>query len=342
MDWAALEAAAREAVASAGGVEELEALRVRFLGRRGEITLALRRLGELPPEERPAAGQRGNAVRAAVEGLLSARTAELERAAVEERLAAEAVDVTLPGRRPPLGHAHPLTQVQDDVRRVFAAMGFAVADGPEVETDWYNFEALNIPPGHPAREMQDSFYLAVEPAGQILLRAHTSPVQVRYMRAFAPRLPVRVIAPGRVYRRDDDATHSPMFHQVEGLLVDRGVSFAHLKGVLGEFARRLYGPRTSIRLRPSYFPFTEPSAEVDVSCVFCGGAGCRTCNGSGWIEILGAGMVHPAVLRAGGYDPEEVSGFAFGLGVERVAMLRYGIDNLRVFFEGDLRLTDQF
>jgi phenylalanyl-tRNA synthetase alpha chain len=343
VDWTALEAEASRAAALARDAEELESVRVRFLGRRGSITLALRALRDLPPSERPQAGARGNAAREVVESRIAARRGEIEEAALQARLRLETIDVSLPGRRPVFGHVHPLTLVRADVERSFAAMGFAIAEGPEVETDWYNFEALNMPAGHPAREMQDSFYLDVPGgAGRVLLRTHTSPVQIRYMRAHAPRLPVRIVAPGRVYRRDDDATHSPMFHQVEGLLVDRGVSLAHLKGVLEAFARRLFGPDVRLRLRPSYFPFTEPSAEADVSCTICGGKGCRTCKGSGWLEVLGAGMVHPQVLRNGGYDPDEVSGFAFGMGIERIAMLRYGIDDLRHFFQNDARFLGQF
>jgi phenylalanyl-tRNA synthetase alpha chain len=347
--WETRAQAALADIAAARTSQQLEEVRVRYLGRRGILTLPLRELGRLPDERRRAAGALGNRARERVEQALTARQAELAARELQGRLTAEAVDVTLPGRRPPLGHPHPLVVVRRDIEAIFGAMGFVVAEGPEVDSEWYNFEALNMPPEHPARDMHDSFYVDARPdpgepgeGGRLLLRTHTSPVQIRAMRSYGGRLPVRIIAPGRVYRRDDDATHSPMFHQVEGLLVDRGVSFGHLKGVLAEFAKRLYGPEAKIRLRPSYFPFTEPSAEVDVSCVFCRGSGCRTCKGSGWIEILGAGMVHPAVLRAGGYDPEQVSGFAFGLGVERVAMLRYGIDDLRLFFEGDLRVTDQF
>ena len=345
--WEAIAAAALAAIAAAQDPEGVEAIRVAYLGRRGELTLALRAVGQLPPAVRPEAGATGNRVRTAIEAALAARAAALEAEALERRLRLEAVDVTLPGRRPALGHAHPLVEVRLEIERIFAAMGFAVAEGPEIESDWFNFEALNMPPGHPARDMHDSFYVeaspsADEPQGRMLLRTHTSPVQIRHMLQRAGGLPVRVVAPGRIYRRDDDATHSPMFHQVEGLLVDHGVSFAHLKGVLGEFAQRLFGPQTALRLRPSYFPFTEPSAEADASCAFCRGLGCRTCKGSGWIEILGCGMVHPRVLAAGGYDPEEVSGFAFGMGIDRIAMLRHQISDIRLLFEGDLRFLAQF
>ncbi len=327
---------------------------MRFLGKKGLLTGILRGMGALPPEERPLAGQWANAVRDRLNALLAEREAALVARETESRLAAEALDVTLPGRRPPLGHRHPLRVVWTEVEAIFRGMGYEVFEGPEIEYDYYNFETLNIPKGHPARDMQDSFYVTDE----ILLRTHTSPSQIRFMRQRAPRLPVRMIAPGRVYRRDDDATHSPMFHQVEGLLVDAGVTFGDLKGTLLSFARQMYGEGAQIRLRPSYFPFTEPSAEVDVSCAICGGSGrlveaelsgapagglpCRTCKGTGWLEVLGAGMVHPVVLKNGGYDPERVTGFAFGMGIERLAMLKYGIDDLRLFFQNDLRFISQF
>jgi phenylalanyl-tRNA synthetase alpha chain len=344
--WDELLSRALQAVAEARDLEALESVRIRYLGRSGEVTLALRAIGGLPAAERPRAGAAGNRVREAVAAALAARGQALAEEAEARRLAEETVDVTLPGRRPVLGHAHPLTRTRRALEEIFATLGFAVVEGPEVETEWYNFEALNMPAGHPARDDHDSFYLVGRPArpeeGRLLLRTHTSPMQVRYMRSRRGALPVRIVSTGRVYRRDDDATHSPMFHQLEGLLVDRGVSLAHLKGVLAEAARRLFGAGTDIRLRPSYFPFTEPSAEVDVSCPFCRGIGCGTCKGSGWIEILGAGMVHPAVLRAGGYDPELVSGFAFGIGIDRCAMLLYGVDDIRLLFEGDLRFLEQF
>ncbi|ADU50950.1 phenylalanyl-tRNA synthetase, alpha subunit [Thermaerobacter marianensis DSM 12885] len=335
---AELQRQAEAAVAAAADLAELERLRVEWLGKKGRISLLLRQMGSVPPDLRPAFGQRANAAREAVEAALARRRQELEAQQEQRRLAAERVDVTLPGRPVLRGRRHPLRRVELEIIEIFRGLGFTVAEGPEVERDYYNFEALNIPPDHPARDMHDTFYLT----GDILLRTHTSPVQVRYMLAKAPELPVRIIAPGRVYRRDDDATHSPMFHQVEGLLVDRGVSFAHLKGTLAEFARRMFGPDTRYRFRPSYFPFTEPSAEMDVSCPLCGGSGCRTCGGSGWIEILGSGLVHPKVLQAGGYDPEEVSGFAFGMGIERIAMIKYDIDDMRLFFQNDLRFLAQF
>lgn len=331
-------------MAQAASAAELEEVRVRFLGKRGRLTAILRALGEVAPEERPVIGGLANEVRDYLTGLLDSRQAVLAAEERERRLAEEAIDVTLPGRRPVLGHRHPLRRVWEEIEAIFRGMGYEVFEGPEIEYDYFNFEALNIPKGHPARDMQDSFYVTDE----ILLRTHTSPAQIRFMRQRAPRLPVRMIAPGRVYRRDDDATHSPMFHQVEGLLVDEGISLADLKGTLLAFARQMYGEQARIRLRPSYFPFTEPSAEVDVSCTICGGRGtagaapCRACKGSGWLEVLGAGMVHPVVLANGGYDPEKITGFAFGMGIERLAMLKYGIDDLRLFFQNDVRFLKQF
>lgn len=331
----------RSRIDGAADAKELEALRVEYLGRRGRLSGILRGLGSLPAEDRPVVGGRANQVRQQIEELIKARADEFRRADDERRWQREAIDVTLPGRPPAAGRRHPLRIVQEELEDIFIGMGYTIARGPEVEYDFYNFEALNIPRDHPARDMQDSFYID----GERLLRTHTSPVQIRYMlgRTAGPEpLPVRVIAPGKVYRRDDDATHSPMFHQIEGLVVDRGVTMAELKGTLLTFAHKLFGPKTEIRMRPSYFPFTEPSAEVDVSCTVCGGGGCRTCSGTGWLEILGSGMVHPRVLENGGYDPETVSGFAFGLGLERVAMLKYGIDDLRTFFQNDLRFLAQF
>jgi len=250
----------------------------------------------------------------------------------------EYIDVTLPGYKVNLGTIHPLNLILDEIKDIFRGLGYSVAEGPEIESDYYNFEALNFPKGHPARDMQDSFFITPE----VLLRTHTSPVQVRVMEKTAPNIPVRIIAPGKVYRRDDDATHSPMFHQVEGLLIDEEVTLGDLKGTLLVFAKAMFGETVDIRMRPSFFPFTEPSAEVDISCVMCGGAGCRVCSGSGWLEILGSGMVHPRVLEMSGYDPEQVKGFAFGMGVERIAMLKYGINDLRLFFDNDLRFLKQF
>jgi len=329
-------AAARE-LKGATTSAELEAVRVKYLGRQGEITQLLRSLASLPAAERPEVGRQANELKAEIEAAVSER---LVAARAEERrrqLEAARLDLTLPGRRPPLGTLHPLTQVNDEIVAIFMRLGFSVAEGPEVESDYNNFEALNIPRDHPARDMQDTFYLSED----TLLRTHTSPAQIRTMKAQRP--PVRIICPGKVYRRDaPDVTHSPMFHQVEGLAVDRTISMGDLKGTLELFAREMFGERSRIRFRPSFFPFTEPSAEVDVLCFNCGGTGCRFCAQSGWLEILGCGMVHPQVLRNVGYDPEEVTGWAFGMGVERIAMLKYGVDDIRLFFENDLRFLEQF
>jgi phenylalanyl-tRNA synthetase alpha chain len=327
---------AREEIERAATRRDLEEARVRYLGKKGALTQLLRALPSLPAAERPVVGREGNLAKAEIESALEARLAVLEGLERRARLAADRPDLTLPGRRVVPGSLHPLTRVLDEIVDVFTGMGFAVAEGPEVELDYYNFEALNIPKDHPARDMQDTFYVG----GEILLRTHTSPVQIRTMERQKP--PVRIICPGRVYRRDADITHSPVFHQVEGLAVDRGITMGDLKGTLELFARELFGADSRIRFRPSFFPFTEPSAEVDVLCFLCKGGGCRVCKASGWLEILGSGMVHPRILRAMGYDTEEVTGWAFGMGVERVAMLRYGIDDIRLFFENDLRFLAQF
>ena len=327
---------AREAVAAARTAAELEQLRVKYLGRQGVLTQLLRSLGTLPAEERPHVGAAANEAKRALEALIDERLVVAQDAERTRQRAAARPDLTLPGRRPPAGVVHPLRRVEEEIIEVFAGLGFSVVEGPEIETDYHNFEALNFPPDHPARDMQDTFFLP----GDLLLRTHTSPVQIRTMQAQKP--PVRVIVPGRVFRRDiADASHSPVFHQVEGLAVDRDISMGDLKGTLELFARELFGPASRIRFRPSFFPFTEPSAEVDVLCFLCGGTGCRAC-GDGWLEILGSGMVHPNVLRNVGYDPEEVTGWAFGMGVERIAMLKYGVDDLRLFFENDLRFLRQF
>jgi phenylalanyl-tRNA synthetase alpha chain len=350
----ALSTGAREAIAGAHDEKALEELRVRFLGKKGELSAVLRGMGQLSAEERPKVGEVANRVKADVEALLDAARARVEARKLEAELSGPPIDVTLPGRRLlPRGHRHPITQAAEDIAAIFARLGYEVASGPEIELDWYNFEALNIPPDHPARDMQDTFYVdestlrhGVEP-GTVLLRTHTSPVQIRSMKRIgAP--PVRIICPGRVYRSDYDQTHSPMFHQVEGLCVDEGITFADLKGTLAAFARAYFGPGTRTRFRPSYFPFVEPGAEVDVSCSICKGTGkkdgrrCGTCKETGWLEVLGAGMVHPKVLENGGFDPKRYTGFAFGMGVERMAMLRYGIDDLRLYFENDLRFLEQF
>lgn len=325
-------------IADAQTLEELEAARLSLLGKKGVLTEALRGLALAAPEERPRLGKLANTVKERFEEALQARESELRRAALEARLEAERVDVTLPGRRPGLGGKHPLTLITDQICDFFISLGYSIAEGPEVELDYYNFTALNLPPDHPAREMWDTLYVTPE----VLLRTHTSPVQVRTMERLAPQ-PIRIVAPGRVYRRDAlDASHSPVFHQIEGLVVDRGVTFGDLKGTLAAFARHIFGRDRQVRFRPSYFPFTEPSAEVDVSCHLCQGAGCRLCKGTGWLEIAGAGSVHPNVLAMSGYDPERYSGFAFGMGTERIAMLRYGIDDIRHFLENDLRFLAQF
>jgi phenylalanyl-tRNA synthetase alpha chain len=334
----ALEAEARGDIEKAATLEEVEELRVRYLGRKGKLTLILRGMKDLSPVERPGVGKLANEIRARVEGLIRQRMSVLNESQKEERLEKERIDVTMPGVRPRVGNKHPLTLVLAEIKRVFMGLGFSVVEGPEIESDYYNFEALNLPPDHPARDMQDSFYITEE----ILLRTHTSPVQARTMERTAPNVPVRIICPGKVYRRDADSTHSPMFHQVEGLVVDKNITLANLKGVLTLFVRELFGADRKVRFRPSYFPFTEPSAEVDISCVICGGKGCRVCSHTGWLEILGSGLVHPRVLAMSGYDPKEVSGFAFGMGVERIAMLKYGIDDIRLFFENDLRFLEQF
>jgi phenylalanyl-tRNA synthetase alpha chain len=328
---------ARAAIEGAASSAELEAIRVRYLGRSGGLTQILKSLGALSAEERPQVGAAANEAKRELEALLDARLETTRAAERRRQRESERPDLTLPGRRPARGVVHPLTRVQDEIVRIFAGLGFSVAEGPEIETDAYNFEALNIPRDHPARDMQDTFYLSPE----TLLRTHTSPVQIRAMRAQKP--PVRIICPGTVYRRDvADITHSPMFHQVEGLAVDRGITMADLKGTLTLFAQEMYGPRSKIRFRPSFFPFTEPSAEVDVLCFLCSGTGCRACRQSGWLEILGSGMVHPQVLKNVGYDPEQVTGWAFGMGIERIAMLKYGVDDIRLFFENDLRFLRQF
>lgn len=325
-------------LSNAGTLEDLNDLRVRYLGKKGELTQVMRGMGALSAEERPLIGQIANEVRASIEKELATRTSALKELAKERRLKDEGIDVTLPGSPVLRGGKHPLSIVTEEIQKFFLGLGYNIAEGPEIETDYYNFEALNLPKDHPARDMQDTFFISED----TLLRTHTSPVQVRTMEKTAPNLPVKVIVPGKVYRRDDDATHSPMFKQVEGLAIDHRITFSDLKGTLDLFMRDIFGPKTKTRFRPSYFPFTEPSAEVDISCVMCGGKGCRVCSHTGWLEILGSGMVHPRVLEVSGYNSEEVTGFAFGLGVERITMLKYGIDDLRILFENDLRFLRQF
>ena len=329
---------AKQELAQATTLNELSNLRVKYLGKKGELTAVLRGMGALSAEERPKIGALANEVRAELEILISKRSYELKEAEQLDRLAQETIDITLPGKPFLMGHKHPLTKVQQEIEAIFMGMGFNIAEGPEVELDYYNFEALNLPKDHPARDMQDTFFFSPE----MLLRTHTSPVQVRTMEKTVPDVPVKIIVPGRVYRRDDDATHSPMFTQVEGLAVDKHITFSDLKGLLSLFAQQMFGTATKTRFRPSYFPFTEPSAEVDISCVMCKGDGCRVCSQTGWLEILGCGMVHPRVLEMSGYNPDEVSGFAFGMGIERIAMLKYGIDDLRLFYDNDLRFLAQF
>jgi phenylalanyl-tRNA synthetase alpha chain len=415
----ALAKGAREAIAQAGDEKAIEDLRVRYLGKKGELSAVLRGMGQLSAADRPRVGEVANRVRDDVEALLADAKGRIAERKLEAELAGPPIDVTLPGRRLlPRGHRHPITRATEEITGIFARLGYEVASGPEIELDWYNFEALNIPPDHPARDMQDTFYVdeatlrAGPKPGTVVLRTHTSPVQIRSMKRIG-KPPVRIVCPGRVYRSDYDQTHSPMFHQIEGLCVDEGITFADLKGTLAAFARAYFGPGTRTRFRPSYFPFVEPGAEVDVSCSICGGTGriperaggpsgaerrvaddaarageggasgpriagraqgqadepaperaggsggrelreggasgpplgrrrCGTCKETGWLEVLGAGMVHPKVLENGGLDPKRCTGFAFGMGVERMAMLRYGIDDLRLYFENDLRFLEQF
>lgn len=331
-----LRQAALAAIGQAMDLVQLDQVRVRYLGKSGEMTALLKQLGTLPKQERPAAGQLINQAKVEVQAALESRKGDLERAALSARLAAERIDVSLPGRGQRPGGLHPITRTLRRIERLFANAGFAVVEGPEVESAYHNFEALNIPEHHPARAMHDTFYFDAER----LLRTHTSPVQIRVMKEQAP--PLKVIAPGRVYRCDSDLTHTPMFHQVEGLLVDEGVSFADLKGVLYDFLSNFFERDLKLRFRPSYFPFTEPSAEVDIQCVMCNGTGCRVCKQTGWLEVLGCGMVYPEVFRHVGIDPERYLGYAFGMGVERLAMLRYGIDDIRMYFDNDLRFLRQF
>ncbi|WP_404372824.1 phenylalanine--tRNA ligase subunit alpha [Corallococcus coralloides] len=343
----ALADAARQEISGVSEPSQVEALRIRYLGKKGELSAVLGGMGKLPPEERRALGEVANSVKAELEQLLADATKRAEDAALEAQLKGPRLDVTLPGRAVLPGGRHPVSRTLEDIVRTFARLGFEVAVGPEIELDYFNFEALNLPKDHPARDMQDTFYVDEPSLGHAkkadspsLLRTHTSPVQVRHMLSRKP--PIRAVMPGRVYRRDSDITHTPMFHQVEGLLVDKDVSFAELKGTLDAFVKAFFGSETRTRFRPSFFPFTEPSAEVDVTCASCGGKGCRVCKQTGWLEVLGSGMVHPNVFTAAGYDPKEVTGYAFGMGVERLAMLRYGIDDLRMMFENDARFLAQF
>ena len=328
---------ALKAIESADVPEKLNDVRVRFLGKKGELTAVLKGMKDVAPEERPKVGQLVNETRAAIEEVMEDTRRKMERAIREEKMKQEVIDVTLPSKKNMVGHRHPNTIALEEVEQIFVGMGYEVVEGPEVEYDLYNFEKLNIPADHPAKDEQDTFYINKD----IVLRTQTSPVQARVMEQ--GKLPIRMIAPGRVFRSDEvDATHSPSFHQVEGLVIDKNISFADLKGTLEVFAKELFGPETRTKFRPHHFPFTEPSAEVDVTCFKCGGKGCRFCKGSGWIEILGCGMVHPHVLEMCGIDPEEYSGFAFGLGLERIALLKYEIDAMRLLYENDIRFLKQF
>ena len=322
---------------ASAALDKLNDVRVNILGKKGELTAVLKGMKDVKPEDRPKVGQMVNDARAEIEAALEQAKKKMERALREAAMKAEVIDVTLPAKKNEMGHRHPNFIVMEEVERIFVGMGYEVVEGPEIEKDYYNFEALNIPADHPAKDEQDTFYIN----GDILLRTQTSPVQVRTMEQKKP--PIRMLAPGRVFRSDEvDATHSPSFHQIEGMVIDKGITFADLKGTLQEFARELYGPETKVKFRPHHFPFTEPSAEMDVSCFKCGGKGCRFCKGEGWIEILGCGMVHPKVLRMSGIDPEEYSGFAFGMGLERISLLKYEIDDMRLLYENDARFLAQF
>ncbi|WP_129595996.1 phenylalanine--tRNA ligase subunit alpha [Anaerophilus nitritogenes] len=328
---------AESAIQDAKSMQDLEQIRVKYLGKKGELTLVLRGMKDLSNEERPLIGKIANEVREEIENSLQNAIEVVKQNEKNIRLQKETIDVTMPGRKCKLGHKHPLTKVLDEIKDIFIGMGFKIAEGPEVETVYHNFDALNAPKNHPSRDMSDTFYITED----ILLRTQTSPVQIRTMKKQTP--PIKIISPGRCFRFDElDATHSPMFHQVEGLVIDRGITMADLKGTLDLFAKQLFGSETKTKFRPHHFPFTEPSAEVDVTCFKCEGEGCKVCKGSGWIEILGAGMVHPNVLKECGIDPEEYSGFAFGMGLDRVTMLKYGIEDIRLLFENDMRFIEQF
>lgn len=336
---AALEEEALNKIQLVKDLKELNEIRVAYLGKKGPITEMLRGMGSLPPEERPIIGSYVNEVRAHIQNAIEEKMKVLEMEQIQKKLEEETIDISLPGRPVRQGNHHPLIRVIEEIEDLFIGMGYTIAEGPEVETDYYNFEALNLPKGHPARDMQDSFYITEE----ILLRTHTSPVQARTMEKFRGKGPVKIICPGKVYRRDnDDATHSHQFMQIEGLVVDENIRMSDLKGTLEVFAKKIFGEDRDIRLRPSFFPFTEPSVEMDISCKICHGKGCHVCKGTGWIEILGAGMVHPNVLEMSGFDSKKYTGFAFGMGAERIAMLKYGIDDIRHFYTNDIRFLTQF
>ena len=333
----AIKLSVESALKDADTLETLEEIRIKYMGKKGELTAVLKGMGKLTPEERPVIGALANEIRQNLETEIESKKKTIESKLEEEKLKSEVIDITMPGKKTNVGKLHPMTQVMNTLKEIFMGMGFSIAEGPEVEYDYYNFEALNIPKNHPARDTQDTFYIE----DNIVLRTQTSPMQVRVMEKTKP--PIRIIAPGRVYRSDtQDATHSPVFHQIEGLVVDKNITMADLKGTLERFVKELYGEDTRVRFRPHHFPFTEPSAEMDYSCFNCGGKGCSVCKGEGWIEILGCGMVHPKVLENCGIDPEEYTGFAFGIGLERIAMGKFNINDLRLFFENDMRFLEQF
>ena len=334
----AIKSAVSYQLAASQALQDVQDIRVKYLGKKGELTAIMKELKNLSKEERPKVGQLVNAARSVIEEQVKAKMEALKEQALEQKIQSEKIDITLPGRKPVLGHEHPLHLTRRLMEESFLRMGFSIVDGPDIESDYYNFQCLNLPEDHPARDMQDSMYIT----DNILLRTHTSGMEARTLQAHKPNEPFKIIAPGKVYRCDYDATHSPVFHQMEGMIVDKNIRFSDLKGILEDFLRDIFGPKTKVRFRASYFPFTEPSAEVDISCVMCGGKGCRVCSHTGWLEILGCGMTNPNVLRMNGYDPNEVSAFAFGMGVERIAMLKYGIDDLRLFYENDMRFLNQF
>ena len=334
----AIKAAVSEQLDKSEALQDIQDIRVKYLGKKGELTALMKELGKLSKEERPQVGQMVNTARSLIEDALQQRMAELKQQALQKKIESEKIDITLPGRKPLMGHEHILHQTAREMEEAFMRMGFSIVEGPDIESDYYNFQCLNFPDDHPARDMQDSMYIT----DKILLRTHTSPLESRTLQAHKPNEPFKIIAPGKVYRWDYDATHSPVFHQMEGMIIDKDIRFSDLKGMLEDFLREIFGPKTKVRFRASFFPFTEPSAEVDISCVMCGGKGCRVCSHTGWLEILGCGITHPNVLRQNGYDPEKVTAFAFGMGIERIAMLKYGVDDLRLFYEDDMRFLKQF
>lgn len=334
----AIKAAVMEELAKSEHLQDIQDIRVKFLGKKGELTAIMKEMKNLSKEDRPKVGQLVNTARSAIEEQLNAKLEEVKAKELAAKLESEKIDITLPGRKPVTGHEHPLHQTLHLMEDSFLRMGFSIVEGTDIESDYYNFQCLNLPEDHPARDMQDSMYIT----DNILLRTHTSGMQARTLQSHKPNEPFKIIAPGKVYRCDYDATHSPVFHQMEGMIIDKNIRFSDLKGMLEDFLRDIFGEDTKVRFRASYFPFTEPSAEVDISCVMCGGEGCRVCSHTGWLEILGCGMVNPNVLRLNGYDPDVVTGFAFGMGVERIAMLKYGIDDLRLFYENDMRFLNQF